>query len=55
MPKFVTVNHNAASRNGEPFKEALQQPKIAKSVGTPMPKELKIKMNKILNKFRSKA
>ena len=34
---------------------ALQQPKIAKSVGTPMPKELKIKMNEILSKFRSKA
>ena len=32
MPKFVTVNHNAASRNGEPFKEALQQPKILPNV-----------------------
>ena len=34
---------------------ASQQPKIAKPVGTPMPKELKIKMEKILSKFRSKA
>jgi len=34
---------------------AAQQPKIAKPVGTPMPKELKIKMEKILSKFRSKA
>ena len=32
MPKFVMVNHNAASRNGEPFKEALQQPKILPNV-----------------------
>jgi len=34
---------------------AAQQPKIAKPVGTPMPKELKIKMNEILSKFRSKV
>jgi|TARA_R110002051_G_scaffold145755_1_gene218650 hypothetical protein len=34
---------------------AAQQPKIENSVSTPMPKELKIKMEKILSKFRSKA
>lgn len=34
---------------------AAQQPKLAKPVRTPMPKELKIKVNEILKKFRSKA
>ena len=34
---------------------AANLPKIEKPLGTPMPKELKIKMNEILKKFRSKA
>lgn len=32
MPKFVTVSHNSASRDGEPFRQALEQPKILPNV-----------------------
>ena len=32
MPKFEVVNHNSAARNGEPFKAALEQPKILPNV-----------------------
>ncbi len=34
---------------------AAKQPKIENLVSKPIPKELKLKMQKILNKFRSKA
>jgi len=34
---------------------AAKQPKIENSVSKPIPKELKVKMNEILKKFRSKA
>ena len=32
MPKFKVVSHNSAARNGEPFKAALEQPKILPNV-----------------------
>ena len=31
-PKFEVVSHNSASRDGEPFKEVLEQPKILPNV-----------------------
>ena len=31
-PKFVVVSHNSASRDGEPFRQALEQPKILPNI-----------------------
>ena len=48
MPKFVTVSHNSASRDGEPFRQALEQPKILPNVHRRFcTQELKVKTIKL--------